>query len=62
MEGQISELQRSHSGRFADLHKDLAGIVWELTKLRSDMARWQALAHVGGGVGAADVEGGRLAR
>ena len=37
----IAELQRGHDQRFADLHKDLAGIVWELSKLRADMARWQ---------------------
>ena len=28
------------------MHKDLAGIVWELSKLRADMARWQALAQL----------------
>jgi len=44
----IAELQRGHDQRFADLHKDLAGIVWELSKLRADMARWQALAQLGG--------------
>ena len=44
VEQQIVELQRSHDTRFADMHKDLAGIVWELSKLRADMARWQASA------------------
>jgi len=48
VESQIVDLQRSHDQRFADLHKDLAGIVWELSKLRADMARWQALAQLGG--------------
>ena len=43
---QVTDLQRGHDGRFADLHKDLAGIVWELSKLRADMARWQALAQL----------------
>ena len=47
VEQQIVELQRAHDTRFADLHKDLAGIVWELSKLRADMARWQALAQLG---------------
>ena len=41
LQQQIVELQRSHDTRFADMHKDLAGIVWELSKLRADMARWQ---------------------
>lgn len=41
VEQQIVDLQRAHDTRFADLHKDLAGIVWELSKLRADMARWQ---------------------
>ena len=41
LELQLTDLQRTHEGRFADLHKDLAGIVWELSKLRADMARWQ---------------------
>ena len=48
VEQQIVDLQRGHDQRFADLHKDLAGIVWELSKLRADMARWQALAQLGG--------------
>ena len=30
-----------HDGRFADLHKDLAGIVWEVSKLRAELARVQ---------------------
>ena len=47
VEAQINDLQRGHDTRFADLHKDLAGIVWELSKLRADMARWQALAQLG---------------
>ena len=47
VEKQIVDLQRAHDTRFADLHKDLAGIVWELSKLRADMARWQALAQLG---------------
>jgi len=47
VETHIAELQRAHDTRFADLHKDLAGIVWELSKLRADMARWQALAQLG---------------
>merc|ERR1711871_1332113 len=47
VEQQIADLQRAHDTRFADLHKDLAGIVWELSKLRADMARWQALAQLG---------------
>ena len=46
VEQQIVELQKSHDTRFADMHKDLAGIVWELSKLRADMARWQALAQL----------------
>ena len=37
----IRDLEHVHETRFADLHKDLAGIVWELSKLRADMARWQ---------------------
>jgi hypothetical protein len=41
VESKIVDLQRAHDARFADLHKDLAGIVWELSKLRADMARWQ---------------------
>ena len=41
MEQQIVDLQQAHETRFADLHKDLAGVVWELSKLRADMARWQ---------------------
>ena len=48
VEQQIEALQRTHETRFMDLHKDLAGIVWELSKLRADMARWQALAQLGG--------------
>jgi len=47
VETQIVDLQRAHDTRFADLHKDLAGIVWELSKLRADMARWQALSQLG---------------
>jgi len=47
VEKQINDMQRAHDTRFADLHKDLAGIVWELSKLRADMARWQALAQLG---------------
>ena len=47
VENQIVDLQRAHDTRFADLHKDLAGIVWELSKLRADMARWQALQQLG---------------
>jgi len=47
VEQQLADLQRAHDTRFADLHKDLAGIVWELSKLRADMARWQALAQLG---------------
>ena len=35
LEQQIADLQRGHDTRFADLHKDLAGIVWELSKLRA---------------------------
>ena len=35
VEAQINDLQRGHDTRFADLHKDLAGIVWELSKLRA---------------------------
>jgi len=46
LEQQVTDLQRVHDARFADLHKDLAGIVWELSKLRADMARWQALAQL----------------
>eukprot|EP00900_Chrysochromulina_parva_P009242 jgi/Chrpa1/18319/Chrysochromulina_OHIO_Genome00004172-RA len=46
VEQQIEALQRTHETRFMDLHKDLAGIVWELSKLRADMARWQALAQL----------------
>ena len=41
VEQKVADLQRNHDTRFADLHKDLAGIVWELSKLRADMARWQ---------------------
>ena len=41
LEQQVDNLQRANDTRFADLHKDLAGIVWELSKLRADMARWQ---------------------
>lgn len=41
LEQQVGDLQRANDTRFADLHKDLAGIVWELSKLRADMARWQ---------------------
>ena len=41
VEQQLADLSRAHDTRFADLHKDLAGIVWELSKLRADMARWQ---------------------
>ena len=48
VEQQISDVQRAHDTRFADLHKDLAGIVWELSKLRADMARWQVLMHAYG--------------
>mmetsp|Transcript_49873 Transcript_49873/g.99227 ORF Transcript_49873/g.99227 Transcript_49873/m.99227 type:complete len:243 (-) Transcript_49873:453-1181(-) len=48
LEQQVTDLQRQHDTRFADLHKDLAGIVWELSKLRADMARWQALAQLRG--------------
>lgn len=47
VEQQIIDLQRAHDARFADLHKDLAGIVWELSKSRADMARWQALGQFG---------------
>ena len=47
VEQSITDIQRNHDKRFADLHKDLAGIVWELSKLRADMARWQALAQLG---------------
>jgi len=47
LEQQVDNLQRANDTRFADLHKDLAGIVWELSKLRADMARWQALAQLG---------------
>jgi len=47
LEQQVGDLQRANDTRFADLHKDLAGIVWELSKLRADMARWQALAQLG---------------
>ena len=47
VEQQVSGLQRAQDARFSDLHKDLAGIVWELSKLRADMARWQALAQLG---------------
>ena len=41
IEQQMTSLQRTHDAQFADVHKDLAGIVWELSKLRADMARWQ---------------------
>ena len=42
LEQQIADLSEGHDTRFVDLHKDLAGVVWELSKLRADMARWQA--------------------
>jgi len=63
IEQQIVNLQRHtdmHGSRFGDLHKDLAGIVWELSKLRTDMARWQSLSYLagqGGTLGAAAAQG-----
>ena len=45
VEQQMVSLQRFHDAQFADVHKDLAGIVWELSKLRADMARWQVRAR-----------------
>lgn len=30
VEQQMLDLRRGHEQRFADLHKDLAGIVWEV--------------------------------
>ena len=60
VEQQITDLQRGHDQRFADLHKDLAGIVWELSKLRADMARWQALAQLGGRAGSRGAGGGAV--
>ena len=33
---------QAHETRFTDLHKDLAGIVWEVSKLRAELAHVQA--------------------
>ena len=33
VEQQMLDLRRGHEQRFADLHKDLAGIVWEVKAL-----------------------------
>ena len=55
IEAQLADLQRStgsNGSRFGDLHKDLAGIVWELSKLRTDLARWQSLSYLAGSPGA----------
>ena len=49
IEAQLADLQRStgsNGSRFGDMHKDLAGIVWQLSKLRTDMARWQSLSYL----------------
>ena len=60
VETKVDALQTNHDARFADLHKDLAGIVWELSKLRADMARWQALAQLGArGASRSAASGGR---
>ncbi|KAL1500480.1 hypothetical protein AB1Y20_013137 [Prymnesium parvum] len=51
VESCVASLQQNagaHNSKFGDLHKDLAGIVWELSKLRSDVARWQAPSHAAG--------------
>ena len=39
IEKQVQHTQQSHDSRFADLHKDLAGIVWEVSKLRAELTR-----------------------
>ena len=36
VELQVVDLQRVHDQRFADLHKDLAGIVWEVRNALSN--------------------------
>eukprot|EP00966_Prymnesium_polylepis_P253997 5869616-Prymnesium_polylepis.2 len=51
----------THGSRFGDLHKDLAGIVWELSKLRTDMARWQSLSYLAGQSGTPTSGGTRIA-
>lgn len=42
IEKHLQHTQEAHETRFTDLHKDLAGIVWEVTKLRSELAAVQA--------------------
>lgn len=37
VEKHLDDLQRSHDTRFADLHKDLAGIVWEVRRIHIHM-------------------------
>ena len=39
IEKHVQHTQQSHDSRFADLHKDLAGIVWEVSKLRAELTR-----------------------
>ena len=55
VEQKVLEMGRAHDTKFNDLHKDLAGIVWELSKLRADMARWQALSQLGARAKSADI-------
>ena len=39
IEKHVTHSQQSHDSRFADLNKDLAGIVWEVSKLRAELSR-----------------------
>ena len=54
IEQHAQAAQQAHDARFADLHKDLASIVWEVSKLRAELTRvqqqQQQQVRVGGAV------------